>query len=422
MPTQDKIKSAATKALNTKIKNVGAGAAQLSSKLSFNEKTQINAIKDLGSPSTTAGKLQSDSTAALNKLSRTQNSAMNIGADIAGKLESQGVFNKNTKALLNGSLQSSVQNKIPLTQEFPKLPVDLSNWNNRIPSNFKTPQEKMKNAKEALTGISDFRYNGVIYPADLVQEAAAYVKLQFFTYTRGDPFAAGSVNPAEFISLPLPDNLSFAFNVKYQERDTGIMGDVMNSSVAQAAINESANKKGAERMKSAGSALINSLSELTGDDATSAAGQVAMRAGFAALESANDIAGGLAGQIVGSIPNPHPTVFFKGMELRQFQWSWKFVPRSEQEANDLTQALTMIKRFILPEKENNFLKYPKMVQPIIEGDNVAMYGTFKKALVSAFSVNYTGEGQSAFFVDGQPVSILCNMTFQEVENYTSGDA
>lgn len=410
-------------AIDSKLKNVGAAAAQLSSKLSFNEKTQVNAIKNLGSLSATAGKLKSDSSAAISKLSRTQNSAMSLGADLAGKLESGGVFGKNAKSVIDGAIPSTIINKISLPQQFPKLPVDISNWNNRIPDgNFKSPQEKIKKAKEALTGVSDFRYNGVIYPPDLVQEAAAYLKLQFFQYTRGDPFAPGNLSPVEFVSLPLPDNLSLAFNVKYQERDTGIMGDVMNSEAAQAGINAAQNRQGADALTAAGSALISSLGDSTSADAAAAVGQVAKRAGFAALEGANDIAGGLAGQIVGSIPNPHPTVFFKGMELRQFQWSWKFVPRSAEEASALTTALQLIKRFILPEKDSNFLKYPHMILPIVQGDNVEMYGKFKKALVSSFSVNYTGEGQSAFFVDGQPVSILCNMTFQEVENYTADDA
>ena len=135
-------------AIDSKLKNVGAAAAQLSSKLSFNEKTQVNAIKNLGSLSATAGKLKSDSSAAISKLSRTQNSAMSLGADLAGKLESGGVFGKNAKSVIDGAIPSTIINKISLPQQFPKLPVDISNWNNRIPDgNFKSPQEKI-NSKQ----------------------------------------------------------------------------------------------------------------------------------------------------------------------------------------------------------------------------------------------------------------------------------
>ena len=44
-----------------------------------------------------------------------------------------------------------------------------------------------------------------------------------------------------------------------------------------------------------------------------------------------------------------------------------------------------------------------------------------KSAVKTFSVNYTAEGTSAFFVDGAPVAINLILTFQEMENMTSED-
>ena len=356
---------------------------------------------------------------------------MDLGADLASKLESQGVFGKNTTKLVSSAVASSVKDKIPLSQQFPQLPVDLSNYENRLPSGqYKTAVNKMKESKEDLLGRSDLRFGGITYPPDLTsygEGAAAYVKLQFFKYTRSNAFDAGSIEDKEFVELPLPDNLSTSFNVKYQERDTGIMGDIMNSSMMQAGITAADQTQGGalSRMGAATAAMGGSLTDVTGGAAMKAAGEALQRAGFAGLESASDVVGGLAGQIVGSIPNPHPTVFFKGMELRQFQWSWKFVPRSQEEAIALEQALNMMKKFILPSKgangDNTFLQYPYMVQPQIKGDYPNIYGKFKKSLVSGFTINFMGEGASAFFVDGSPVSVICSMNFQEVENYLSED-
>jgi len=418
-------------AIDTKLKNIGAAAAQLSNDLSFIEKQQLNNIKNVGSVTATAGKLNSDVSSAISRLTSAQKSAMDLGADLSSKLEGKGVFGKNTTKLVSSAISSSVKDKIPLSQQFPQLPVDLSNYENRLPSSqFKTAAEKIKNTKEDILGRSDLRFGGITYPPDLTAfgtGAAAYVKLQFFKYTRSNAFSAGSIEDKEYVELPLPDNLSTSFNIKYQERDTGIMGDLMNSAAVQSGITAAEQTQGGAitKMAAAMSAMGGSITNLSGGDAMKAAGETLQRAGFAGLESASDVAGGLAGQIVGSIPNPHPTVFFKGMELRQFQWNWKFVPRSQEEAIALEKALAMMKQFILPSKgangDNTFLQYPYMVQPQIKGTYPNIYGKFKKALVSGFTINFMGEGTSAFYVDGSPVSVMCAMNFQEVENYTSED-
>lgn len=420
MSITDKLKSAATS--NTKLKNVGAAAAQLSNKLSFTEKTQINAIKNVGGLTSTAGKLNSDVSAAISKLTNTQKAAMDLGSEMASKLESQGVFGKAAGKLIDNSLQNSVLNKTNLAKAVPKLPVDLSNWQNRLPGGklgTKSAMNKMKKTKESLLGKLDLRYGGLTYPGDLVQEAAAYLKLQFFSYARPNAFEAGQVNDVEYVELPLPDNLSFAHGINYSPRDTGYLGDFMNSKAAgQIVADASAQKAYLDKLTSVTGNLGNTI---VNADYMSAAGQGAMRAGYAGLESVDESLGGLAGQIIGAIPNPHPTVFFKGVELRQFQWTWKFVPRSPEEAETLQSCIKLMRGYILPSKDGNFLKYPHMVQPKIMGDNVDLYGSFKKCLVSSFSVNYTGEGTSAFYVDGSPVSIILAMNFQEVENFISDD-
>ena len=114
--------------ITSKLKNVGVDTSQLSSKLNFVEKTQINSIKNVGSISQTAGKINGDVTKTLGQLTSTQRSAMDLGSSLSAKLEDKGVFSKNVEGLISGPVKNSVQNKVPLPQEFPDLPVDLSNW------------------------------------------------------------------------------------------------------------------------------------------------------------------------------------------------------------------------------------------------------------------------------------------------------
>lgn len=410
---------------DTRIKNVGPDISQLSSKLSFIEGRQVSAIRNTGSLNPTAGQIKSDVTGALNNNTAQQRSAMDIGANIASKLESVGVHTNTTTKLIDSAVVSTVVEKTPLPQIFPKLPVDLSNVSNRIPnSKNKRPTEVMKETRESLVGVGDLMYAGMSYPSDLQSEAPAYVRLMFHKYKRPNPFSAGSINPVYFIEFPLPDNLSLNFSAKYNERDTGMMGQLMQTEAASKAAAAASSAAGgpAERLaaalKSGGGSLLNT----TQDDALRSIKEVAERSLFTELATAEETVGGLAEQFAGAIPNPHPTVFFKGMDLRTFQWTWKFVPRSQQEAADLQAALKIIRKYVLPAKEAGFLQYPHLIEPSIEGENTLMYGTFKKAVVRQFSINFTGEGASAFYIDGNPVSVICSMEFQEIENFTSEDA
>ena len=186
--------------------------------------------------------------------------------------------------------------------------------------------------------------------------------------------------------------------------------------------------KGREAIKAASTgnaqALEDIISNTSGVEAANALQQVTQRAAFAALNSASETVGGLAEKITGTIPNPHPTVFFKGVDLREFTWTWKFVPRSADEATLLQAALANIRKLILPEASGGFLNYPHLLKPAVKSDGADMliYGKFKKSAVKQFLINYTAEGTSAFFHDGNPVAINCQMTFQEVEIYTADDA
>jgi len=106
------------------------------------------------------------------------------------------------------------------------------------------------------------------------------------------------------------------------------------------------------------------------------------------------------------------------MDLRTFQWTWKLVPRSADEAQAIEEILNKIKRLILPKRGSGgiTLDYPHMMKPKIQGEQIGnMFGEFRYSMVKGFNVNFSGEGASAFFRDGRPVSIQMGIEFQEVD-------
>lgn len=400
----------------TSIDSVGPVATQLKTQLSSLEKTQIAAIRNLGgSLSTRPGVINSSVAGSITNINNHQKSAMELGANLAAKLERVGAFSKGAEKVITPAVSTTVNDKLPLSKKFPSNPVDMGKTGNRVP-NFKhsMPQDKIKRSKIELVGDEDLNYGGLTFPPDLKDNAAAYIELWFWAYQRPAPFTTGSISPDTKVWLPIPENFTINHEIKYQERDTGILGDVMQSDAGKAAM---------EQAGSLGFKLDNAqnmVANYSKADAAKAVQEVSKRAVYAALNSASETVGGLAGRVTGEIPNPHPTVFFKGLELRQFTWTWKLVPRSADEAATIKTIIKTIKSKILPEKSGSFLKYPHLLKPSVL-PTADLYGNFMKSAVKSFAVNYTAEGTSAFFVDGAPVSVNLILTFQEMENMTASD-
>jgi hypothetical protein len=415
--------------IRSKVQGVGAVSAQLSSQFTFLERTQLNAAINSGSLGGGAGKITGDVTKTLSGVTAKQKSILEIGSQIAINLEQAGVQIGSTQKIIDTAVKSTVYDQTPLPQIFPELPVDLSIASNRIPDVKKkgrSPQKIMEQKKQELLGKLDYNYEGLAWPPDIDANSPAYIRLKFYKYSRANQFVKGTANEVLKIDLPLPENFSTSFSVKYQERDTGQLGNLLQGKAGNDAAQAATDAKGgpAKRVGAAINSLVDTMMNTDSAETYKSIKDVAERALFTELASAEEVVGGLAEQFAGAIPNPHPSVFFKGMDLRTFQWTWKFVPRSQREAEVLQKILKELKIKILPRKEESgsFLQYPHLIEPQVQGKNTDMYGIFKKAFVRQFSINYTGEGSSAFFVDGNPVSIICSMEFQEVENFTSEDA
>ena len=400
----------------TTVDNVGPIASQLKQSFSALERSQLATIKNLGAAVTQKpGATSGDVSQVVSRVNGPQRSAMEIGANIASKLERSGAVIKSAEKAMQTAISSTVHDKISLPKKFPKPDPDLSAVSNRIPNPYpKGVQEKIQDKKDRLLGEADYQYNGIDYPPDLTTQAPAHVELEFQQYTRGSPFAAGKITGGTIIRLPIPENLNVYHSIRYEERDTNYYGE-MAKAIAQDqagkdAIEEA--RKGLDQMD-----VKNVLSGLGSAMAGGAMDTLQSYGATKLIESEPEL-GGLAGQMAGAIPNPHPTVFFKGLDLRNFDWTWKFVPRSELEAATIGAILRIIKQNILPKNGGTFMDYPNLVQPRIFPE-AGLWGEFKRSAIKNFSLNFTGEGTSAFFVNGDPVSIICNIQFQEIEAFIS---
>jgi hypothetical protein len=308
-------------------------------------------------------------------------------------------------------------NQTPLHKHVASTPLDLSVTKNRFPSVFGIdPAEVTRRAQEAISGTP-----AIAFPNDLTSQAVAYVELNFKPYKREDAFKPGALGGSKTILLPLPENYNQTFTMNYSPKDQGFFHDVAEQPSLSDAI--SAVRQGEFQ------GAVDSLRSITPSDAAGLGADLARRAGYQMLDGFSDVVGGIVKQAAGAIPNPHSTIFFKGPDLRSFTWTWRLVPRSQNEGILIREILKRIRESILPKKPpgSNMLQYPDLMQPTVkvvppkDGGPQVDLGKFKRCLVRSMTVNYSAEGASAFFKDGHPVAIQLAMDFQEVEILTAED-
>lgn len=375
-------------------------ALQLATDISSQVKSQISSFGGLsGALAQSAKGVQGDVTRAISQMTQASEGAVSIASSMANKLEASGIADKIKSDFMSHNLTSSIMYKTNIASYIPKNPVNITDIQNRLPDIMKKlPVEKMQEAKDRLLGELDLNYAGYVFPLDLLDDSYAhtYLRLSFQPYQRTSAYTPGNLGTPANVSLPIPENYNENFQIDYEQRDIQLLGATEQS-------------------------IQDGLSE---QEAKALAMEYGVKGGItkiAELFGQSDVTD-MAYAIRGAIQNPHPTLFFKGIRLRSFEWNWKLVPRSAKEAENIKNIIRLIKKRVLPSKNGSTaLQYPNFVTPSFVGKGANEMGNFKKCLVNSLSINYTAEGTSAFFHDGKPVSIQMNMGFTEFEQYVSED-
>ena len=126
----------------------------------------------------------------------------------------------------------------------------------------------------------------------------------------------------------------------------------------------------------------------------------------------------------GQIFNPNLELLFNGPTLRSFSFSFKFTPRSPQEANQCKQIIRSFKQNMSPKTGKDkvggaaiFMKTPNLFELRYRkgNSNHPFLNQFKQCFLTNMSVNYTGEGVYATYDDATPISMQLNLSFKEIE-------
>lgn len=164
------------------------------------------------------------------------------------------------------------------------------------------------------------------------------------------------------------------------------------------------------------------------------AAQVDVQSGMNLLTkvAAGSIVGAFGGNVTvnqllqresGQIFNPNMELLFNGPTLRNFRFSFKMTPRSKEEAEQCKLIIRSFKMNMAPKVTNGrggsslFLNTPNVFELRYRSGirNHPFLHRFKQCFLTDISVNYTGEGVYATYEGREPVSMIMDLTFKELE-------
>ena len=131
----------------------------------------------------------------------------------------------------------------------------------------------------------------------------------------------------------------------------------------------------------------------------------------------------------GIVPNSNLQLLFNNVTLRQFGFSYKMSPRNKEEAGNVRRIIRFFKEGMAAKKQQGkggggpslLLGTPDVFKLEYKSGNKDIKGVnkFKICALKSFAVNYAAENQWESYEDsdapGQPVSLIMEMQFKEIE-------
>ena len=202
----------------------------------------------------------------------------------------------------------------------------------------------------------------------------------------------------DVITLHLEERPSVKYGINYQDKDMGILGGFLTDN---SSITDSLKNNGGDL----GSAFALQLAKIP-----------SMLPGFGSA-GLGDIA-----QLSAKVKtNPFREVFFEGVDYRQFNFRYKFMPKDKVESQAVYNIIQTFKEHMHPElsKGGYFYIYPSEFEIVYYYKNQEnpYFNRISQCALTDMSVDYGGE-QFAGFSDGSPTEINITLSFRELELLT----
>ena len=218
------------------------------------------------------------------------------------------------------------------------------------------------------------------------------------------------------VSLYMPAGLQVNDNLSYDNADTGVGGMMVNSYQGSSSAGEFL-KNVAGSAPQLGDRFISQK--------------------LAEASQSKGLVGGAAGQLLinrGEVTNPHTQMLFRAPQLRQFNFTFKMMPRSEAEAKEIVNIVRFFRLAAYPStgkgersSDGGSLDMASYIFPDVFdikyltnnrlNKNLIKYA---RAYITAVNVTYNATSPS-FFANGMPSEVDLSLTFQETKDLSRED-
>jgi len=281
------------------------------------------------------------------------------------------------------------------------------------------------------------------YPED-IEKSSDYIQFDFYEYKSPINNPAGGFNtsyqtnldaasktkiPGKTIILNMPSDVGTNFN--------GRWGGATTTSLAQAALG-TIGAPIATAMKGGGvQSVQNTISTLTNQqtykNALKAAGDDIIKElanSFAKLPGLGSLQPNDVLQLTtSSILNPNTELLYSGFDLRQHGYTFKMIPRTRGEAQNVLDIVKQFKEACLPDfakgifgtSGKNFISIPNLCQvtfhSVINGrmNENPHLPKYKLSGITGVNVSYVTDGNYMSFSDGKPIGVQLTVSFTEAK-------
>ena len=284
----------------------------------------------------------------------------------------------------------------------------------------------------------DFQGGTYTFPENLTD---IYMRLGFTKYS----YSAAN-RPAKYgqdiMRLPLPEQLVDAANITVDRGELGGAGAFAASAFSGADGAADFFGRLRELGVSAGEATREKVETLIGGDFSGLGVDAASAAKYFARSGVESLfpGAGLAIDVVGgNAINPHATLNFDGVALKEYQFSWTLAPKNESESDRIKGIVNRINYHIHPKYQQlgggseplsgagakslnqALLQYPSLVTVGISGLSQDHYFQFKyPMMVSSFQANFSPQGNS-ILEGGKPALVQLSISMKETTIRTRDD-
>jgi hypothetical protein len=244
-----------------------------------------------------------------------------------------------------------------------------------------------------------------MFPLDLISNTNRnfYISIGFQKYEkrniRNQPF----LRQEGTIRLPIPDNITDSTSVGYNTQNLGAAVGAGLETLTQ-------NGLPGFDMQTLGNAI--------------AAGTQFAAGAVAEEVSQTNIGRGLT-NLYGLAVNPYQTVLFEKPEFKKHSFTWKLMPKNEQESGVVRDIIRIFQYHALPGIEDNnnglFFSYPSMLRIRLFPSTEYLY-RFKPCVLTNVTAKYaSGSAPSFFKRSNAPTAITFSIQLQEIEYWVNRD-